>query len=240
MQCCIGKAIIDNSVDLNSHPECMIRSGRELMIKLPLSGRKPSRNDLKNYNLQSLDVSTGELRNYGDCLTLDDSLWCATWLRRDYENMMKDYRLRVFDSRTGNIVWKSELVFNPQKQLFYCFNHRIKGMAIHEVVPGIVRLSWERNIADNQFAPIHTVTIDGVKNGQIVKQNIDCSREKCQIELRQPTGAQCVQRARSVCIKTKFNLNDGKNLYKKRHMVKTCTIYLDECLRNQIPIKSKS
>ena len=232
MQCCMGKAITDNSVE--SQPECMVRSGRQIIIKLPFTGK-----NLNKYNLQSLDIATGELRNHDDCFTLDDSLWCASWLRRDYKNMRKNYRLQAIDSTTGEIAWKSELVFNPQKRLFYCFNHKIREMNILEIIPDLVILRWNRNSADDQFSPIHTITVGGVKNGQVVKQNEDCNEEKCQVELDQPTNTPCVQGMKSVCIKTKFNLNDGKNVYKKRHMIETCTTYLEKCSYTQTPKRSK-
>ena len=220
LQTTLSKSIRSKKEASDSGFDCVLRAGREIFIKIPIEHTRDA-------YLQSIEKSSGEVTDHKYCRILDNNHYCKTLnIYGSKQKMLKAYKYRAIDAKTGEPIWEGRDYVVPQHLLFYCYkSHSIEKIHVNQGDKGVT-LSWKKNYWDSRFSPKHTVTIDGVRNGQELEQK-DCGRDTCKI-LIQNTG-ECVVGIKKVCVKTKFDLKDGKNKYKKRHMVETCTVYDELC-----------
>ena len=202
---------------VNGQPfECGIRSGVEMLIKIDVTNL--SYEQLSNITLQTQELVSGKIANHQRCmLATTPGLWCKTWSIFNRAAMTKAYRFRAIDKTTKQVLWDSETWYVPRHQIFHCYtSHDIKQLTTIEK-DGQTTLQWKINDYDNKFSPMHIITIDGRKNNQKIMQK-DCDTRVCSLALN---GLNNCKRQK-ICVKTKFDVLDGKRPYRQRHMVKTC------------------
>jgi len=221
LQTTLSKSIRSKQDALKSGFDCVLRAGREMFINTRIGYTRDA-------YVQSVEKSTGDVTNHKYCTILDNKHYCKTWnIYGPKQKLLSAYKYRVRDAKSDEIIWEGSDYVIPQHLLFYCYkSHSIEKIHVDHT-DNIVTLSWKKNYWDSKFSPKHTLTIDGVRNGQELDQK-DCGRELCRILIVQNNG-ECVHGLKKVCVKTKFDLKDGKNKYKKRHMVETCTTYNELC-----------
>ena len=192
-----------------------------MMVKINIPITNLHNKDLKSIILQSEEIETGKLTNHQRCFQIkgNDFIWCSTWNIYDNQKINKIYRFSAINTKTMKTVWKDSKLYIPRHHLFSCYkDHNIDNLKAVSTGEHSLNLKWTVNFYDDQFSPKHIITVDGKKNGKKILQK-NCIDGQCVIELNNLN--RCY--THEICVKTKFNLNDGKNIYKKRNMVKTCT-----------------
>ena len=229
---CYGNAINESPDEIFNQMQCKLRGGREILVKVNF-GDQSEPLELGNniFYLQSVNVKSGRIKNHKRCFKFDSSIWCLTWnILSHPKKIRKEYRFRTINSKNGKVIWEDQHTYIPKHHLFFCIPHSLhtlRQMKITKTDIGGIMLSWSRSYWDNKFSPIHHVIWNQEKTGQLLKQD-DCSLFKCTLNLQKPIGT-CVRGTQNVCIETRFDLKDGKNIYSGKHAVTTCTSYEEQC-----------